>query len=95
MIPLESQETKAAQERVMTDVSLERKRQDEKWGQQDHIPSIWMAILGEEFGELCQEALRYDFGGVIDRNLRDEAIQVAAVAVAIVEYIDRNNLLGE
>lgn len=78
------------QNSVIQEIRTERKRQDDKWGEQDHKPSIWMAILGEEFGELCQEALRFDFGDVKDENLRAEAIQVAAVALALVECIDRN-----
>ncbi len=36
----------------------ERASQEEKWGSQHHGATFWMAILGEEFGEACQEALR-------------------------------------
>lgn len=45
-------------EDVFTDIHNERVRQDEKWGAQRHNPTFWMGILGEEFGEACQEALR-------------------------------------
>ena len=27
----------------------ERIRQDEKWGQKNHTPEFWLAILGEEY----------------------------------------------
>lgn len=83
------------QNSIVQEIREERKAQDAKWGQQEHQPSIWMAILGEEFGELCQEALRFDFGGVKDENLRTEAIQCAAVALALVECIDRNGWLED
>lgn len=40
------------------DVWEERIRQDSKWGPQTHDPRAWLTILGEEFGEACQAALR-------------------------------------
>lgn len=33
---------------------MERARQDEKWGQQNHSPSGWLAVLMEEVGEAAQ-----------------------------------------
>lgn len=76
-----------ATERVLADVSAERGRQDEKWGgfERSVYPvSLWAAILGEEYGEVCEAMLEGDV-----ENLREECIQVAAVAVSIVEQIDR------
>jgi len=33
----------------------ERQRQDEKWGSDRHLdPLLWLAILGEEFGEVAR-----------------------------------------
>lgn len=77
--------------RVMFDVLIERQNQDKKWGVQNHGPFIWLGILGEEFGEVCEAALEHKFGGYrnVDK-LRAEAIQVAAVAVALVQCIDRS-----
>lgn len=81
---------------VVTDVVEERERQDAKWGQQNHDPQFWMAILGEEFGELCLAVNETVFNnGPEERakggytNMRQEAIQVAAVAVQFVEMLDR------
>src|SRR5690606_11589461 len=74
---------------ALSDVDDERDEQDKKWGEQNHLPVVWMSILGEEFGEACQEANRVVFGGKSTSDLRHELIQVAAVAVAAVEYIDR------
>lgn len=82
---------------VLAEVVNERTRQDEKWGEQNHQPPIWLGILGEEFGELCEAVNETVFdngpeerkkGGVA--NMRAEAIQVAAVAIAFVEMLDRN-----
>lgn len=76
----------------------ERKRQDEKWGQQDHAPTVWMCILGEEFGELCQAVNETWFDNGPDErqkggyeNMRAEAVQVAAVAVSLIECLDRRH----
>jgi len=62
----------------------ERKRQDDKWGEQNHNPERWLAILGEEVGEACKAVLEGDAEGY-----RKELVQVAAVAVAAVENLDR------
>lgn len=91
-------------ERVMMDVIAERMRQDEKWGEQNHDSTVWITVLSEEVGELAQAALdrrlwlapsthhvdvkRREAAHQLQR-MRDEAIQCAAVAMAIVEWIDR------
>lgn len=82
---------------ALQDVIDERNRQDYKWGEQNHAPEWWLAILGEEYGELAQAILETHFdanpdgsphGGI--SNIRKEAVQCAAVALALVECIDRN-----
>jgi NTP pyrophosphatase (non-canonical NTP hydrolase) len=72
---------------VFSEVHAERQRQDAKWG---GVPGIdrrddrtYAAVLGEEFGEVCKAWLERDVAG-----LRDELVQVAAVAVAWIEEID-------
>lgn len=66
----------------------ERERQDAKWGPQDHPLPVWLAILMEEVGELSECVLHAQFGGHAAPNLRKEAVQVAAVALALVQAID-------
>jgi hypothetical protein len=70
----------------------ERIAQDFKWGEQNHDSGTWALILGEEFGEACEAALdvifKYDSKDHV-AHLRNELIQVAAVAVAWIEAIDR------
>lgn len=84
---------------VLGEVLEERYRQNAKWGPQDHSPLEWIAILGEEFGEASKEALEHHWAGkhyAVDadrlQRLRKELLQVAAVAVAAVESLDRNEL---
>jgi NTP pyrophosphatase (non-canonical NTP hydrolase) len=60
-----------------------------KWGEQNHDPITYLAVLVEEVGELAQAGLHLRFGGPKAEGLRDEAVQVAAVALAIVECLDR------
>lgn len=60
----------------------ERKRQDEKWGKSDHSDFVWNAIMNEEVGEVAHEVLN-----PARFSLRDEVVQVAAVAVAWLESI--------
>ena len=83
----------AAQARNLID--MERQLQDDKLGQQNHDPQAWMAILGEEFGELCQAAndLRWPKSNPDADPFRHalvEAVQTAAVAKAIVECLLRS-----
>lgn len=73
-------------------VEAERWRQVRKFGHQRHSnPGIWLAILGEEFGEVCQAAgpvMGLGTGKPTDADdLYTELIQVAAVAVAWAEQI--------
>jgi hypothetical protein len=80
---------------LVKDVLLERRRQDSRWGTLEnrtveggHAPSAlsWLAILGEEFGEVSKDVLERGPG------LRDELVQVAAVALAFAESLDRDLL---
>ena len=78
-----------SQEKILEDIRNERKRQDAMWGVQDHDNITWSAILSEECGEFAQAALHEKFGGEAAEGLREELIQVAAVATQIVECFDR------
>lgn len=82
---------------VLNEVRTERFMQDGQWGEQNHDPFTYLAILGEEVGEANQAALHLRFPseeGVGEperrQHYREELIQVAAVAVAMVECLDRN-----
>jgi len=79
-------------DRVLRDINAERRRQDEKWGVPNHRPFKWISILGEEFGEVCKAALEVHFKKeYVDdySDYRKELIEVAAVAVAAIENLDR------
>lgn len=75
-------------------VVAERERQIDLWGDQSgNHPYQWMAILGEEYGELCEAVNETCFqnpkhperGG--KPNIVKEAVHVAAVAIAIAEAV--------
>lgn len=71
---------------VLSEILNERLNQDAEWGQQNHSPDHWLSILMEEVGEMAKENL--------ERNgdkYREELVQVAAVAVAMIESYDRGN----
>lgn len=74
---------------AVVSVLEERKRQTAKWGEQNHDPITWSAILGEECGEFAEAALHTKFGGPKAAGLRMEAVQCAAVALQIVEFLDK------
>jgi hypothetical protein len=78
--------------KALEDVIQERVRQEKKWGPQNHDPFLYLTILGEEYGETCQAALEARFSEHNKKaleELREEAVQTAAVALAIVECLDR------
>lgn len=86
--------------KVLDDVRAERARQNARWGEQNHAPAVWIAILTEEVGEAAREALALTFGemdegtGAVLNRWRAELIQCAAVAVAAVEALDRTSTGG-
>lgn len=81
-----------AQAKIIIDVLNERRAQDLKWGIQNHDPVVYSAILTEEVGEVAKAATELFFGlnGTTVDHVRQEAVQVAAVAMAIIECLDRN-----
>lgn len=74
---------------IVEEIFAERVRQDAKWGEQDHTPSRWLDILMEEVGEYAKAILPLAFGGGSLAEAREEMVQVAAVAIAAIESIDR------
>lgn len=87
-------------ESIFEEIKRERKAQDAKWGEQDHKPIEWVAILTEEVGEVSKEALENHFKECyrdVDQlaNYRKELVQVAAVAVAMIESLHRNRPLHQ
>ena len=78
---------------IFQEIIRERERQDNKWGEQNHNPFAWLVILGEEYGEACKAAFEAPFDGseiTLDySNYRKELIEVAAVAVAAIECLER------
>lgn len=74
---------------VLEDVARERERQNEKW---KRIPGHWpshngvkLAVLVEEVGEVASAL----YAGHGPDRLREELIQVAAVAVAWAETLPK------
>jgi len=75
--------------KVLDRIVQERGYQDAKWGEQNHTDEWWLAILGEEYGEVAQAILHDEFGGNHAGTLRAEMVQLAAVAIAWLECMDR------
>jgi NTP pyrophosphatase (non-canonical NTP hydrolase) len=74
----------------LQDVMEERAAQDAKWGQQNHSPETWLVILVEEVGELGQAILHARRGIGPPDDIRAEAVQVCAVALAMLECYERH-----
>lgn len=89
---------------VLDEVKDERDRQEQKWGEQNHDLFRFLAILMEEVGEASQSAVKSYLESKTPeesemhlRNYRKELVQVAAMAVQMIESVDRNELrhMGE
>lgn len=77
--------------KAMGSVIAEMNRQDKKWGaDRDQHPFTWQVILSEEVGEFSQAILHDEFGGHKSGTAREEMVQIAAVALQIIEYYDRH-----
>ena len=72
-------------------ITTERDRQDEKWGVQTHSPAEWMMILMEEVGEFAEAEMEARYRDGAKARIREELVQVAAVALAMLEDCDRND----
>ena len=70
---------------IIESILAERDRQDAKWGEQNHEIFKWLAILGEEVGEINKAALENQYNETIN-----ELIQTGAVVVAMIESLERN-----
>ena len=95
---------------VLEEVSEERVRQLRKWGIQDHSLTTWIAILTEEVGEAAKPAVDFDLVTppkdgeksleLLEaqvarlRSYRAELVQVAAVAVQMIEAVDADYLMN-
>lgn len=75
---------------VLDMIEVERERQDDIWGEQNHGPTDWITILAEEVGEAAEEALGLRFGpglypGTSLQRYIKELTEVAATATAAIE----------
>lgn len=78
----------------LLEVMLERNRQRDKWGNQNHVtPHQWLAIIAEELGEVAKEVaeVRVNETG-LSSNYRTELVQLAACAVAALEAYDAGTI---
>lgn len=78
-------------DKIISEIKAETRNQNRKWGEQNHSPEWWMQILMEEVGEASKALLEYKFGNRMLFNYREEMIQVAAVALSMLECFDRNS----
>lgn len=89
--PIKADVLPLPQYRALVEVWRERCRQDGKWGAihsfDSRTPEEWLTILAEEFGELAEGILKRD-----EANTMEEATQVAAVAIAILESLQRRSM---
>lgn len=70
-------------------VDAERDRQDVQWPAPDGFnDALALAILVEEVGEVAQAQLMAAIDGGDTDHLREELVQVAAVAVRWLEHLD-------
>lgn len=70
--------------KIINLIQIERERQDNRWGtpQERRLPiGYWLAILIEEVGEVAKEIVEAGPRELLKREL----VQVAAVAIAILE----------
>lgn len=81
-------------EMLCDDLIDERRAQDRKFGEQNHLPFVFITILAEELGEAAQAVLKalYEEPDKCEEwfaNYRTELLQLAAVAVQAIEAFDR------
>lgn len=82
---------RAPQRTVLAQVREERRRQDKQWGgpshDDAHVPSDWVSYVGEHLDRAKKSIVQRVLADP-DRY-RQNMIEVAALAVAAVESLDR------
>jgi NTP pyrophosphatase (non-canonical NTP hydrolase) len=73
-------------QQIYKQIEAERIRQDGLWGVQRHSLDRWLTILVEEVGEVAK-AIQGDDPDRVGDEAEEELVQVAAVAVQIIERI--------
>lgn len=79
-------------EKIIKKVLEERKRQDQKWGEQNHNAPVWGMIIGEEYGEMCKAINEFGFNPTpeTEQDIYTETVQTMASCMAMLECIERN-----
>lgn len=80
------------QQKIIEEILKERRKQDEKWGEQNHKPIEWLAILMKEVGEASKNIVDSYFIGIeSEDDYRKEFIQIAAVTLNMIENYDKDH----
>lgn len=75
---------------IIDAILQEYQKQNDKWNGVDYEPTLWVTILGEQFGELCKSIVNLNIGWGDYIYTKKTALQVAATSVAFLECLDRN-----
>jgi len=78
---------------ILNEIQKERFRQVARWGEEYHTPIEYVALLSEELGEVSRYAHELHWNDKYYsievkqhlKNLEKEAVQVAALCVALIE----------
>lgn len=68
---------------ILDKVQGKNMRQVQKWGIQTHTAFEWLTYTTEELGELAEAISEYEYNGAPKKNVVEEAIQVATLALKI------------
>lgn len=72
-------------------IRAERARQERAWPR-NYGPFVYVAVLTEEVGEVARAIHDAFFGAQDLTHAREELVQVAAVAVQMIERIDAGKM---
>ncbi len=79
-----------SKEKLIELIDAENQYQLRKWGIQNRTPSEWMMFLTEEVGELANAISEEYYREGSPRDVVDESIQVATLALKVAEmYLEK------
>lgn len=83
---------------ILAEINAARDDAESKHGRNWHNYPTWISLLAEELGEAAKEAHSAHFGGdyinKASARLRAELLDVAQLAVALIEQIDEDAVSG-
>lgn len=77
---------------IINDIMEELDRQKEKWGDTNHMGSMWNSLIGKYFGRMCEGVCQWGFEPCLNEEdyIYNSAVKTAACCIAMMANMKFN-----